>query len=160
MSEEKRSHWQQKLSESRRALLAFLNELPAEQWTSPVFSEGEPWTITTVVSHLLDSERGMSIQVHKIRKGEETVPADFDITRWNSGVQKRIGDRTPAELLSLLDATRAKTLEVMNALRGEEWALTGRHPARGIITIEQYYETIHAHELAHLADMENVKRDA
>ena len=160
MSEEKRSHWQQKLSESRQALLAFLHELPTEQWTSPVFSEGEPWTITTVVSHLLDSERGMSIQVHKIRKGEETVPPDFDITRWNSGVQKRIGDLSPAALLSLLETTRAKTLAVMNALNAEEWVLTGRHPARGIITVEQYYETIHAHELAHLADMQGVLRAA
>lgn len=154
MSEQKQRHWQQKLSESRRDLLAFLESLPADAWTTPVFSEGEPWTIKTVVSHLIDSERGMSIQVHKIRKGEETVPPDFDITRWNSGVQKRIGDLAPAELLAALVTIRAKTVDVMNSLQPAEWALTGRHPARGIITVEQYYETIHAHELAHLADLQ------
>ncbi len=153
MSEPKASHWQQKLSESRRDLFNFLHSLQPEQWTTPVFSEGEPWTVKTVVSHLLDSERGMSIQVHKIRKGEATVPPDFDLARWNAGVSKRVGDPTPAELISALVATRAKTLEVMNSLRAEEWALSGRHPARGIITIEQYYETIHGHEVLHLADL-------
>ena len=156
MSEQKSSHWQQKLSESRRELFAFLHSLEPDQWTTPVFSEGEPWTVKTVVSHLLDSERGMSIQVHKIRKGEATVPPDFDLARWNGGVKKRIGDLTPAELISALEATRAKTLEVMTSLREEEWALSGRHPSRGIITVEQYYETIYGHERAHLADMRGV----
>jgi len=153
MSTEKKTLWQTKLAESRTALLAVLNALTAEQWPAPVFSEGDTWTVKTVVSHLLDSERGMSIQVHKIRKGEETVPANFDLERWNAGVQKRVGDITPDELIANLKATRAKTLEVLNSLNDTEWSLTGRHPSRGIITVEQYYETIHGHELTHTADI-------
>ena len=51
------------------------------------------------------------------------------------------------------EATRAKTLEVMESLEDEEWALTGRHASRGEITIDQYYETIHAHEVGHLGDI-------
>lgn len=153
MSANKLHEWQTQLAASRATLLTLLQGLTPEQWTTPVFSEGEPWTIRTVVSHLLDSERGMSIQVHKIRKGEETVPPDFDIARWNAGVQKRVGDLSPAELLAGLEATRAKTLSVMASLQANEWALTGRHPARGIITIEQYYETIHGHEVTHTADI-------
>ncbi|MCB0105959.1 MAG: DinB family protein [Caldilineaceae bacterium] len=153
MSADKKLLWQTNLAESRAALSALLNGLTAEQWAAPVFSEGDTWTVKTVVSHLLDSERGMSIQVHKIRKGEETVPENFDLARWNAGVQKRVGDVAPAELIANLEATRAKTLEVMNSLRDEEWTRSGRHPARGIITIEQYYETIHGHELGHTADI-------
>ena len=153
MSADKKLLWQTNLAESRAALSALLNGLTAEQWAAPVFSEGDTWTVKTVVSHLLDSERGMSIQVHKIRKGEETVPENFDLARWNAGVQKRVGDVTPTELIANLEATRAKTLEVMNSLRDEEWTRSGRHPARGIITIEQYYETIHGHELGHTADI-------
>jgi hypothetical protein len=95
----------------------------------------------------------MSIQIHKTRKGEPTVPEGFDINRWNAGVKKRIGDLSPAELLATLDSTRAKTLEGLASLQDAEWALTGRHPARGIITIEQYYETIAAHDRAHAQDI-------
>ncbi len=154
MSDNKSAQWQQKLADSRAALLALLNQLNEEQWQTPVFSEGEPWTVRTVVSHLIDGERGMSIQIHKIRKGEEATPPDFDLTRWNAGVQKRVGDLTPTELMAALEATRARTLDGMATLQAHEWALTGRHPARGMITVDQYYETIHGHELAHTADMQ------
>ncbi|MEZ4621048.1 MAG: DinB family protein [Caldilineaceae bacterium] len=153
MSESKNAQWNAKLAASRHELLTFLTGLQPAQWTTTVFSEGDSWTIKTVVSHLLDSERGMSIQVHKIRKGEETIPHDFDLARWNAGVAKRVGDLSPAELMAGLEATRAKTLELLDKVEDREWELTGRHPARGVITIDQYYETIHGHELIHTADM-------
>ena len=153
MSVDRKTEWQQKLAASRAALLALLTSLQPEQWTQPVFTEGDTWTVTTVVSHLLDSERGMSIQIHKTRKGEETIPEGFDINRWNASVQKRVGNLSSAELIAGLEVTRAKTLDVMNSLQDEDWARTGRHPTRGLITIEQYYETIYGHELSHAADM-------
>lgn len=153
MSVDRKTEWQQKLVASRAALLALLTSLQPEQWTQPVFTEGDTWTVTTVVSHLLDSERGMSIQIHKTRKGEETIPEGFDINRWNASVQKRVGNLSSAELIAGLEVTRAKTLDVMNSLQDEDWARTGRHPTRGLITIEQYYETIYGHELSHAADM-------
>jgi hypothetical protein len=109
--------------------------------------------VATAVAHLIDSERGLSIQVHKIRKGEETVPEGFDIHRWNAGVKKRMGDLDPAQLLAALETTRTKTLEVMQTLKDEDWARTGRNPTRGMITIEQYYETMAGHELQHTTDL-------
>lgn len=153
MTTNKKAAWKQKLAQSRMALRALLTSLSPEQWEAPVFSEGEPWTVTTVVSHLIDSERGMSIQIHRTRKGEETLPAGFDLDRWNAGVKDRMGVLAPAELLAQLAETRAKTLEVMDSLQDEDWSLTGRHASRGIITVEQFYETIHGHELAHTADI-------
>ncbi|MEZ4705796.1 MAG: DinB family protein [Caldilineaceae bacterium] len=153
MSAEKRQMWQQKMAESRAALKAILDALEPAQWSTPVFSEGSVWTVKTVVSHLLDSERGMSIQVHKIRKGEETVPEGFDLARWNAGVEKRVGELTPAQFMEALAQTRARTLQGMDSLSDEEWALTGRHPSRGMITVEQYYETMYGHELMHGADI-------
>lgn len=153
MSADHKTHWQEKLTESRAALFTLLNSLPPEQWNTPVFSEGDTWSVATVVSHLLDSERGMSVQVHKTRKGEETIPPGFDLDRWNAGVPKRVGNLGSAELMAALETTRAKTLDVMSSLQDEDWSRTGRHPSRGVITIDQYYETIHAHELIHAADI-------
>ena len=153
MSVDRKTEWQQKLAASRAALLALLTSLQPEQWMQPVFTEGDTWTVTTVVSHLLDSERGMSIQIHKTRKGEETIPEGFDINRWNAGVQKRVGNLSSTELIAGLEATRAKTLDVMNSLQDDDWARVGRHPTRGLITVEQYYETIYGHELSHAEDM-------
>jgi hypothetical protein len=95
----------------------------------------------------------MSIHVHKIRKGEPTLPDNFDLNRWNAGVAGRVGETTPEELLTLLASTRTKTLAVMNSLSDEEWSLSGRHPSRGVITIEQYYETMAGHDLGHANDI-------
>lgn len=153
-SSAKNEQWQQKLAQSRQSLVQLLEALAPAQWDVPVFSEGDVWTVKTVVSHLLDSERGMSIHVHKIRKGEETLPPDFDLNRWNAGVSTRVGDLTPEALLAGLAATRAKTLELLSKVQADEWTLTGRHPSRGLITIDQYYETIHGHELTHTADIQ------
>ena len=153
MSTERRDHWKEKLSESREALFALLNDLSPELWRTTVFAEGSTWTVATVLAHLVESERGMSIHVHKIRKGEATIPDDFDLERWNAGLTRRTGDISPEELMANAAATRAKTLEVMDSLEDGEWALTGRHASRGEITIDQYYETIHAHEVGHLGDI-------
>ena len=153
MSAERRDHWKEKLGESREALFALLNGLSPAEWQATVFAEGDTWTVATVLAHLVESERGMSIHVHKIRKGEATIPDDFDLERWNAGLVRRTGEVVPKELMASAAATRAKTLEVMESLDGSEWALTGRHPSRGEITIDQYYETIHAHEVGHLEDI-------
>jgi len=153
MTTDRKTEWKQKLAQSRMALRTLLTSLTPEQWSAPVFSEGANWTVTTVVSHLVEGEVGMSIHVHKIRKGEETLPEGFDLERWNAGVQKRMGQPAASELLAQLAETRAKTLTVMDSLNDADWDLTGRHPSRGVITIEQYYETIHFHELSHAQDI-------
>lgn len=153
MSTERRDHWKGKLGESREALFELLNGLSPDQWQTTVFAEGDMWTVATVLAHLIESERGMSIHVHKIRKGEATLPDDFDLERWNAGLTRRTGDVAPEELMANADATRAKTLEVMDSLEEGEWAMTGWHASRGEITVDQYYETIYAHEVGHLGDI-------
>lgn len=153
MTTEKLTTWQARLDASRRELLTLLEGLTPDQWQAPAFSDGDTWTVTTVVAHLAENERGMSIHVHKIRKGEETIPPDFDLTRWNAGVKQRSGDPTPAELFALLANTRTRVLDVMASLKAEDWARTGRHPSRGLITIEQYYETMSDHERTHAQDI-------
>jgi hypothetical protein len=57
------------------------------------------------------------------------------------------------ELLQTLAQTRTKTLEVLDSIRDDEWNLTGRHPAQGVITIEQYYQTMAGHDRGHTRDI-------
>ena len=158
MSAERRAHWAQKLSESRSALFELLDSLSPEQWQTPVFTEGDTWTVGAVLGHLVENERGMSIHVHKIRNGEATIAEDFDLERWNAGGARRVGNIAPPELKDNAVAVRARTLEVMHSLDDNEWELTGRHPSRGEISVAQYYETIHAHEVGHLRDLQAALR--
>jgi len=154
MSTDKKNELKQKLAQSKQALEVVLNTLSPEQWEVKVFSEESNWTIKEIVAHLIDGETGMSIQVHKVRKGRETVPEGFDLDTWNNSLQKRWGEiPTPTTLMQKLAETRAKTLENLDTIKDEEWTLQGRHPSQGILTIEQYYLTIAGHEAIHTEDI-------
>ncbi len=153
MSAGKKGRLKQQLSQARTDLETLLASLTPTQWHTPVISEGDTWTVLDIVAHLVENERGMSIHVHKIRQGKETVPAEFDLTQWNAGLKGRMGSPTPAELLQNLAQNRAKTLEILETINEEEWRLSGHHPFRGPITIEQYYETMALHDTGHTADI-------
>lgn len=150
---DKKTELKQKLTQTRTELESLLASLTDAQWSTPVITEGDTWTVRDIVAHLVENERGMSIHVHKIRQGKETVPGDFDLTQWNAGLKGRMGNPTPADLLEALAQTRAKTLSALEFLGPEEWSLTGRHPSRGPITVEQYYETMANHDAGHTDDI-------
>ena len=150
---DKKTYWQQQLAQSRAALNELLDSLSEEQWQTPVYGEGQNWTVQDMVAHLVESETGMSIHIHKIRKGRETLPKGFNLDTWNAGLTDRSGNTTPAELRQKLGPVRERTLQGMETLSDEEWSLTGQHATRGTITIEQYYETISGHETSHTNDI-------
>ena len=118
-----------------------------------MFSECQSWTALDIAAHLLENERAMSIHVHKIRQGKETVPQGFDLDTWNAGLKGRMDVQSMPQLLEQLRQTRIKTLEVLESINDNEWELQGRHPLRNMITIEQYYETIAGHDTWHVKDI-------
>ena len=144
---------EQQIIQSRNELKQLLASLSEEQWQTPIISENQTWTMTDIVAHLLENEIGMSIHVHKIRQGRETVPEGFELDEWNAGLKKRMGNPGREELLEKLDQARAKTLEVLRSIKDDEWNLQGRHPLHGIISIEQYYETMAGHDRWHAGDI-------
>ena len=150
----KNTLYAQKITEARAALEDLLNGLTPEQWQTVIISEGQDWTVQDIVAHLLENERAMSIQVYKIRNGQETVPKGFDLEEWNAGLKERAPAISPQELLQSLAKVRAKTLEGLATIKEEEWALEGLHPLRQQISIEQYYETIAGHDIWHIKDIQ------
>ena len=146
---DKKTYWTDRLIQCRASLNSVLDQVSPDHWQTKVYGEGQDWTVRDVVSHLIDSENGMSIHIYKIRKGRDTVPEGFDLDQWNAGVRDRIGDASPEELRQQLVAVRKRLLDGLATITGDEWQLTGRHPFRGIISIEQYFETITDHETLH-----------
>lgn len=155
---DKKATLRNKLSQSRTQLETLLNSLTPEQWQTIVIEEGNDWTVLNIATHLIENERGMSIHIHKTRQGKETVPEGFNVHEWNAGVKARVGSPVPAELLEMMAQTRARTLEGLESIKDEEWSLTGRHPTQGLITIEQYFETIANHDLEHLRQIKMALR--
>ena len=155
---DRKTYWNDRLTQSRASLNSVLDQLSPDQWQTKVYGEGQDWTVQDVVSHLVDSENGMSIHIYKIRKGRETVTEEFDLDQWNAGVRERIGGASPKELRQRLDAVRKRLLDGLATISEGEWQLTGRHPFRGIISIEQYFETISDHETLHTGHIKQATR--
>ncbi len=153
MTDNKNEFYKEQISQARTNLIDLLKSLSEEQLQTQVFSEGNTWTVLDIVAHLLENEQAMSVHVHKIRKGRETVPEGFDLEEWNAGLHQRTETRSLAEMLNDMVAAREKTLEVLASIKDNEWALQGRHPLRQTITIEQYYETITGHDSWHIKDI-------
>ena len=75
-------------------------------------------------------------------------------------MRERIGDAGPEELRQRLGAVRERLLDGLATITGDEWQLTGRHPFRGLISIEQYFETITDHETLHTGHIKQaINRD-
>jgi hypothetical protein len=154
MPTDKKSMWKDRLTQAKTELENLLLSLDEAQLHTPVITEGNGWTPLDILAHLLENERGMSIHIYKIRQGRETVPEDFSLEKWNAGLKERMGtDHNLAELLDNLAQVRTRTLQELDSLKDDEWALTGRHPDRGLITIEQYYETMASHMSWHAQDI-------
>lgn len=153
MATDKKTKLKEQLAQSKAELEALLRSLDETQLHTPVISEDSRWTALDILAHLVENERGMSIHIHKIRQGRETVPEGFDLDQWNAGLKQRMERFTLPELLDSLNQTRARTLQELETINDEEWTLTGRHPSRGVITVEQYYETMVMHCRWHIRDI-------
>ncbi|MDM8520643.1 DinB family protein [Anaerolineales bacterium HSG6] len=152
---DKKTTIKQYLSKNKTELVSYLETLTPEQWEQEVFSEGNQWTVRDIITHLVEAETGLSIQIHKIRAGRETLPQGFDLDRWNAGVKKRMGDLTPAQLLQGLEEVRQKTLERLKTIESHEWELSGEHPSFGVVSVEKYYQIIAGHQRQHLIDIQS-----
>lgn len=142
-----------KLNDSRMALMAFFDGLDEGGWETAVYHEETTWTITDILRHLVDAERGMMGMIIQWQRGKDPVPADFDLARWNNRAVQKTADKTPSELLTEFRQNRINLLSFIDTLRDEDWDKQGRHGSLRIMSIEQVCHLVADHELDHLRVM-------
>ncbi len=151
MSDGRKEAIKSKLTAAREELNATLNGLTEAQWASKGFAEGSEWTITDVLRHLADSERGMTGLMAQIRGGGEGVSEDFDLARWNQRAVTKLAERSPRELLDGMAESRAALFAFIDSLDEADWDKKGRHGSMKIMTIEEISHLIADHEELHTA---------
>ena len=139
-----------KLNDERQSLILFFEQLEANEWETAVYHEETEWTITDILRHLVDSERGMTGMMAQWQQGNNPVPPDFDLERWNNRAIQKRADKGPEELLADLRANRIDLLSFIDALRDDDWEKQGRHGSLRIMSIEEVCHLIADHELSHL----------
>ncbi|NCP88091.1 MAG: hypothetical protein CO094_09095 [Anaerolineae bacterium CG_4_9_14_3_um_filter_57_17] len=139
-------------SEGERAL-TFFAALTPEQWNAPVYTEGETWTVRSVLAHFVTAERGFLKIFADILAGGPGSSDDFDINRYNASQQAKTADLPPAELLALFGQTRAEMVDFAAGLSEADLQKTGRHPALGISTLGEMLKLVYLHNSMHFRDL-------
>ena len=143
----------EKLRSEGDRFVSIFDGLADDQWNQEVYTEGTTWTIRSVLSHFVTSERGLLKLFEKIREGGEGTPDDFSIDRYNAAMQERTKEATPQELLAQYKEVRAKAITWVSGLNESELEITGRHPFLGQTVIREMIKMLYIHNLTHYRDM-------
>jgi hypothetical protein len=144
------------MEESRQRLMGALEGLQESELDTPVQSDGERWTVLQMLRHLQDAHRGMTGQVKRLLNGEETVPRDFDVDRWNARVQKKSAEAsmTAEEALANLDASLNDLMSVIDHLKDEDWGRRGwQAGVKKEMSLEELLRTMGQHEALHAGEI-------
>jgi hypothetical protein len=130
--------------------MAVLKSLTPEQWVMPVPSDADAlWTARDVLAHLAVSEGGQLGQITRLLAGEQTVPPDFDLNRFNRGSVRKRADKSVEELLAEIETAHAQVLAALEAVAESDLDKTGRHARGDTITVEEFFTRITAHRRDH-----------
>jgi len=126
-------------------------------WDVKVQTSGEEWTALHMIRHLQDAHSGLTGQLKRMLDGEQTVPPDFDVDRWNARAQRKAAEAgmSPQQALQKLEDSLADLLAVLDGLSEADWAKGGWQPflkrevsTEGLLRVIANHEAGHAEEIA------------
>ncbi|MBI4761116.1 MAG: DinB family protein [Chloroflexota bacterium] len=143
----------EKLKTEGEKFFALFAGLTDEQWNLKVYTEGETWTIRSVLAHFVTSERGLVRLFERIRLTGEGASEDFSIDRYNASQQEKTKDLSPQELLEQYKAVRADSIAWTLSLEEADLDKQGRHPFLGMTTLREMIKMLYLHNQIHYRDM-------
>jgi len=150
--DELRSHMENRNAET----WPFLEGLTESDMPVEVYSSEEgTWTVKDLLGHLADGERGNLGQAQRLVAGEQTVPADFDLDRWNRGAVRRAEKATTADLLGVIAESYSSALDFLDGLDDSDLDKVGLHSTGESMTTEGFLRRMVNHRLEHVTDMQS-----
>lgn len=154
MTSERKQAIEAYLRQANGESLPILIAIPEDSLGVMVYGEGDgTWTVRDVVSHLADAEAGLLGQVRRLMAGEQTIPPDFDLDRWNRSAVRRKRDRTYPQLLDDIRTSFADALRTLEQAPEAALDLAGRHPSGENLTAEGYFRRMADHRRQHASDI-------
>src|SRR5688572_13660248 len=95
------------LADARAYLNSVLDKV-GDRWDSQVYSEGAAWTVKQLATHLMITDKGHNNTIKGIADGNEVIPADFDLERFNRRSVEKRGEVSYDEIRSALATTAAE----------------------------------------------------
>lgn len=131
-----------------------LRALQEHSYGEVVYHEDEQmWQVKDVIAHLADSERGLLGQVTRLLAGEQTVPEDFDLNRWNRSAVRKTANNPVSDLLDQISEAYQELLQVLSGLEDDALDKVGRHSSGRMLTVEAFFRRVLSHRSEHVADI-------
>ncbi|MBZ0279831.1 MAG: DinB family protein [Anaerolineae bacterium] len=145
----------QNLANGRQRLNDVLDKV-GDRWETQVYSEGAAWTVRQLAIHLVITDKGHNNMVTGIAKGENTIPEDFDLERFNRRSVEKRAEMTLPEIRAALDSTAAERNAWLDTIEDATLDMQGRHGTLRILTIEQILGVVASHDRDHANDIAKV----
>ena len=153
---EKEALIQKRLRDEGDKLLAVFEALSPAQWQTIIYTDGMVWTIKDLLAHQISAEREFQYYGCDILDGGQGAPEGFVINDFNNAAVAQLTARDVMTLIADLRATRQTTIDLVASIDEDEFALQGRHPFFGQMTIEDMFKLIYRHNMLHLRDLRRV----
>jgi hypothetical protein len=133
-------------------LRAAVQGLSPQQMQTPYRDGG--WTVRQVVHHVPESHMNAFIRFKLALTENEPTIKPYMEDRWAqlSDVQTT----APEVSLALLDALHIRFVDLLRAIKQEEWKRTFRHPELGVVPLEKnlaLYAWHGKHHVAHITEL-------
>ncbi len=139
--------------EVQAATGAFLSEIVATASLEDLSRQPAPgeWSVWQVIAHLADTELVYGTRIRLILVQERPVLVGYDQDAWVA----RFGllDATPAVTLARWQLLRDDNLQLYRTLTADERARVGLHSERGEESVGGIVMTLGAHDLIHIAQI-------
>lgn len=146
----------ERLKSEGEKTLAFFESLTPQQWHIEVYTEGERWTVRSVLVHYVTAERAFVKLFSGINDGGPGVSEDFDIDRYNASQQRKTSESSPAELMEMFKQVRAEMTSLVASFSEADLQKEGRHPYLGVTTLAEMVKMVYRHNQIHHRDLRSL----
>lgn len=150
---ERTEKYAQRLASARTRLIDALEK--AQPYAdAQLYSDGAQWTIRQLAIHVMIADAGVTNIIKQIAIGENPVPADYDVNRYNArSVEKNAGVTIP-QALAGMEQSRAHLIAWLSDLDDTVLDKVGRHPLLQDLSLAQFLNVMALHENGHADDVE------
>jgi uncharacterized protein (TIGR03083 family) len=143
---DRRQRIRAELAESRAYLFFVAQQIGPEQTLAS--TENPSWNVHDLLAHLAGAERGLQATVQRFLAGQ-SLPEGFSLDFWNQRQVEKQKERSVADLLASLAASRVDSLALLDSLSHEQLAVRGLHPAGFETSVGGIFRVMAMHELDH-----------